>query len=142
MGKYIIDFNKPTRSFSYGHKVANEYKLPAEYRFSCRWFYTVDSYAGDRLYKYDETREVEQVASYVRIEKVTPETFAQFHHQPVKVLTAEEALFEISVVDEEGVTIKRRNVGKNRDKYDAIVDEARKFFLENYKPDEEKAIYE
>lgn len=104
------------------------FEIPEDLRFMCKWLYSVDSYAGDRLYKYDETREVEQKAKYVRVKEIEPEAYARIHKIPIRKITAAEALLEIAVLDEDRVEIKRRNVGSNRDVYDKIVDMAKDEF--------------
>ena len=104
------------------------FEIPEDLCFTCKWLYSIDSYAGDRLYKYDETREVEQKAKYVRVKEIEPEAYARIHKIPIRKLTADEALLEIAVLDEDIVEIKRRNVGSSRDAYDRIVDMAKAEF--------------
>jgi hypothetical protein len=81
-------------SFSTDWSFVQYFKLPDKYRFVCRWTYTVDSYAGNRLYKYPETREVVQNATYIS----------------VTTLKNDGSLHEIKICDEDKVEILKRNI--------------------------------
>lgn len=98
------------KSFSTDWSFANYYLLPEEYRFDCEWEYTVESFAGERLYKYPETRKVVQMATYVRL------TFRK-----------EGGLHEVAVCDRDNVEILKRNitVPETLEKYKRIVAEAK-----------------
>ena len=98
------------KTISTDWSIANFYLLPEECRFKCEWEYTVESFAGDRLYKYPETRKVVQMATYVRL------TFRK-----------EGGLHEVAVCDRDNVEILKRNISDPEalDKYKRIVAEAK-----------------
>ena len=98
------------KTISTDWSIANFYLLPEECRFKCEWEYTVESFAGDRLYKYPETRKVVQTATYVRL------TFRK-----------EGGLHEIAVCDRDNVEILKRNITdpETLEKYKRIVAEAK-----------------
>lgn len=98
------------KTISTDWSIADFYLLPEDCRFECEWEYTVESFAGDRLYKYPETRKVVQTATYVRL------TFRK-----------EGGLHEIAVCDRDNVEILKRNISDSEtlDKYKRIVAEAK-----------------
>lgn len=98
------------KTISTDWSIADFYLLPEDCRFECEWEYTVESFAGDRLYKYPETRKVVQTATYVRL------TFRK-----------EGGLHEIAVCDRDNVEILKRNITdpETLEKYKRIVAEAK-----------------
>ena len=98
------------KSFSTDWSFANFYLLPKDYRFEFEWEYTVESFAGNRLYKYPETRKVFQKATYVRL------TFLK-----------DGGLHEVAVCDQDKVTILKRNISdpETLEKYKRIIKEAK-----------------
>ena len=82
------------------------FELPPKFRFTVKWKYTVDSYAGNRLYKYGETREVVQEAKFLRVVREK------------KDLT----IREILVCDSDKVVIQKKNLdNETRTKYEEII---------------------
>lgn len=98
------------KTISTDWSIAKFYLLPEDCRFECEWEYTVESFAGERLYKYPETRKVVQMATYVRL------TFRK-----------EGGLHEVAVCDRDNVEILKRNISDPEalDKYKRIVAEAK-----------------
>lgn len=84
------------------------FELPDECSFSCDWSYTVDSYAGNRLYKYSENRSVFQKAKYVS----------------ATIERSNNSIENIKICDEDKVEICRENV-ENISFYDSIISETR-----------------
>lgn len=98
------------KTISTDWSIADFYLLPEDCRFECEWEYTVESFAGDRLYKYPETRKVVQTATYVRL------TFRK-----------EGGLHEVAVCDRDNVEILKHNITdpETLEKYKRIVAEAK-----------------
>lgn len=94
------------KSISTDWSVIDYFKIPFAYSFECEWEYTVQSYAGNRLYKYPETRKVTQKAAYVSVTR----------------LKSDNSIHEIKVCDEDKVEICRKNLhGENLIKYETII---------------------
>lgn len=98
------------KTISTDWSIANFYLLPEEYRFECEWEYTVESFAGDRLYKYSETRKVEQKATYISV-----------------TLLKDGSLHEIKICDQDNVVILERNITdpETLEKYRRIIKEVK-----------------
>jgi len=99
--------SKCVASYSTDWSLVEFFEIPAAYKFTCKWCYTVESYAGNRLYKYPETREVVQTATYVS----------------VTTLKKDGSIYEIKVCDKDRVEIQKKNLNsENLTNYNAIVE--------------------
>lgn len=107
--------SKCVASYSTDWSLVEFFEIPVAYKFTCKWCYTVESYAGNRLYKYPETREVIQKATFVRVTTLK-----------------DGSIHEIAVCDEDRVVIDKKNLkGDSIAQWHIIVDVAKKAYKTN-----------